>query len=176
MNLDPGDLLIALEGAVAAWAAENHSKVSIAVSRYHALEILAQNVPGARLVVHWGGDEDENDNQYAGITKNVLTVFVAYNRGLGATPGKELVEGRDGGKSLLKMVSEIRAIVRGIEFSNPDDETTNVTPWYRGAVPAQTPSGMNLDAYEMTFWLWAALVTEDEISSDTPASSSSESA
>ena len=45
-----------------------------------------------------------------------------------------------------------------------------------GAVPAQTPSGMNLDAYEMTFWLWAALVTEDEISSDTPASSSSESA
>lgn len=81
-------------------------------------------------------------------------MVVSQQRGLAAQAGANLVTARPDGKALFDLVSEVRALIRAIEW--PRGETYGEV-LYKGCTPVTTYEGFPLDAYRLSFELLAAI-------------------
>jgi hypothetical protein len=158
--LTPADLLTLLRDGLATWAATNKGSLHIANDAFHVDQLLEESPAGFRIIVWWGGDQPAGDEPHAGIVTNNLRVVLSMGRGMAKDKSTHLVIGRAGQKALYELVSECRARVRAIEFSDPDDEISGVWPEYMGTAALVAPGGLPLDAYELSFALTTVVEAE----------------
>lgn len=168
--LTPADLLTTLRDGLAAWALANRGNLHIAGDAFHVDQLLEQSPAGFRVIIWWSGDQPAGDVPEAGIVTNNLRVVLSLGRGMAKEKSAHLITGRAGQKPLYELVSEARARVRAIEFSDPADEISGVWADYMGCSPLAAPGGLPLDAYEVAFALETAV--EAEVPSSEEASES----
>lgn len=159
MPKTPAELFNLLATDLAAYAelAEVKALFSRAKDPFHVVELLGEGPGRFRIILAWLGEDREGAGHRSGIVKHRFTVTVSMGRGLSIMAGKNLTVARGDDLPLLDRVAGVRDRVRSCPF--PVDDTEKLME-YAGAEPVAY-EGMILDAYQLTFFLRAALTLNE---------------
>lgn len=134
----------------------------------HLFDILYQQTGSGVCVVNYDGDNVHQQVSASVINKTKFSVAVSSGRDLTA-PFDNKVKRRDGKKSLLEIIAEVKRTVLGLALSNG---LSDPSAHYEGTQPLSTPEGLPLDAYKVSWWCYTA-DSQQEIESSSSSESSS---
>ncbi len=156
--LSPAGLLLDLETTFKPWILARKGFYSLAGDPGDVLEALADKPLTFRVVLAWGGDEDQTGQEQAGIVTNTFEVWIIKAKGLRLKAGDHLVRGDP---AFLELVSDVRAFVRAHEWPA---EITQERCLYTGCRPIDPELSlvMPTSGYKMTFQLIAAMPVYEE--------------
>lgn len=154
MPLNAHELFNLLADDLTAFAADESAQFSRAADPFHILELLGEAPGKFRIILGWLAETIEGHHR-SGIVKHRFVVVVSANRGLQVVQGKQLSVARGSEDPLMQRVAAVRDRVRSFSFPTDEKQTEGVVE-YGGCEPTKF-EGVNLDAYELTFYLRAAL-------------------
>lgn len=152
-QMDPADIYTAIAEDLEAFVAQSGGRFSKATDPFHVIELLAEAPGRFRVILHDDGDEPAGESKRSSVVQCRFKITVSHNRGLPAVLGNKIASATGNEPSLLARVAEVRERLRGLTL--PDGATSRRLE-YGGRVPV-TYQGAALDAYEMTFTIYAAL-------------------
>ncbi|MEI6035858.1 MAG: hypothetical protein WCS65_16450 [Verrucomicrobiae bacterium] len=147
-------ILQALYDDVQAYADAHGGQAAASGTFVESLEILSARPSGFLAVVEWQGEDAASDDEWAGVMRNDIGIYVAINAGLQAKPGAALWLSPSG-RTLLERTNAVRDRVREIVFTDNEDTSRRFN--YRGAKQVLLPDGTPLRAFRLEFQIHNAL-------------------
>ena len=157
MAYSPADLFALIEGDLRPWVEqEKNGRLSIAADPFEVQELLGEAPGRFRVILAWDGDESIGHHR-TGVVAHKLRVIVSHNRGLAVLKGSNLSASRANDAPLMRLATEVRDRVRTINLPNIE---SGRQLQYLGCEPMSIETegrGFQLDAYQLTFRLPAAI-------------------
>lgn len=147
-------ILQTLHADLRAWAKPLGGEVSASGTFVESLDLLLQRPQGFLAIIEWQGEESASEDEFTGVVRSDLGIYVAINAGLAVKPGAALWLS-EGGRTLLDRSNAVRDRVREIVLT--DDESTSRYFDYRGARQVLLPDGTPLRAYRLDFQIHHAV-------------------
>lgn len=130
------------------WAQPLGGEISASGTFVESMDLLATKPRGFLAIIEWQGEEAASDDEFTGVVRSDLGIYVAINPGLALKPGTALWLS-EGGRTLLERTNAVRDRVREIVLE--DDESTSRYFNYRGARQVLLPDGTPIRAYRLDF-------------------------
>lgn len=151
-------ILDEIKDSLSSLCQDNNWELTKAVDPFHTYDILFQNRGRGVMVVGYAGDAVHQQVCRSVVSKAKFSVTLSTRRDL-TNPLGGIISRDDSKISLLEMVEEVKQTVLGFSVSNGLSENN---PRYDGTAPLSTPDGIPLDAYQISFWVYAANAPEPE--------------
>lgn len=120
---------------------------------FQVMELLGQGPGMRRVILHDDGEDKAGDRDPCAVALHRYKVTVSGNRGMFGLLGQSVTLGDAKTSSLLAFVSAVRDALRGFTFP---PGLTSERLFYQGRNTVSY-EGARLDAYELSFTLFAAL-------------------
>jgi len=147
-------ILKAVYEDLASWALPLSGEVSASGTFVESMEVLLAKPTGFLVIIEWQGEESSTEDEWTGVMRCELGVYVAVNVGLQVKPGAG-VWMSPAGRTLLERTNAVRDRLR--EITLPDDGDTTRCLNYRGAKQVLLPDGTPLRAFRLEWELHYAL-------------------
>lgn len=147
-------ILKMLHADLEAFAADAGGKVSASGTFVESLDLLAVNPAGFLAIIEWQGEDAATEDEFTGVMRNDIGIYVAINAGIQAKPGAALWISPQG-RTLLERCNSVRDRVREIVFTDNEETTRRFN--YRGARQVLLPDGTPLRAFRLDFTIHNAL-------------------
>ena len=120
---------------------------------FQVMELLGQGPGTFRVILHDDGEDKAGERDPCAVSLHRYKVTVSTNRGLPGLLGSPITLGDAKTPSLLARTSAVRDALRGFTFP---PALTSERLFYQGRNTV-TYEGARLDAYELSFTIFAAL-------------------
>ena len=151
-------ILQAVYSDLASWAGPLAGEVSASGTFVESMEVLLAKPTGFLVIIEWQGEEASTEDEWTGVMRAELGVYVAVNVGLQVKPGAG-VWMSPAGRTLLERTNAVRDRIREITF--PDDQDTTRIFNYRGSKQVLLPDGTPLRAFRLEYDIHYALPEVD---------------
>ena len=163
------EILEAVKDSIASLCQENRWTLTKSEDANHLFDILYQQTGSGVAVINYDGDSVHQQVSTSVINKTRFSIAVSSGRDLTA-PFDNKISRRDGRKSLLQIIQEVKRKVLSLSLPNGlSDQTAH----YESANPMSTPDGQPLDAYKISWWCYTAESPEEAEEYQSSSSSSS---
>jgi hypothetical protein len=154
MTTNPAQIISAIYRDLVEWARQRGGVCEIARNPQDLLKTLSEPPQAWRVILHWGGDENANENvRNSHVAKNNFYFILDGDLGLPVSPSEELLA-LEGDAAMLAILSQLRVRILSYRFPWLSPQNDRMV-YLRTDDNVTIPEGYHLVAFSMQFALLA---------------------
>lgn len=161
------DILEKIHDGFDGYATESKARLRVARDPFDVLEILFAGPQGLLLIFNYAGGERSDEAEISEAEENYpiarerIEIVVGHGANIDPASEWKLLLGNVDRAGLLERVSDVRARALSLVFPEQGESLQRLE--YQGCAPVETPNGLPLAAYRLTF----SLLAQVEVDADT---------
>lgn len=154
MTTNPAQIISAIYRDLVEWTKSAGGSCDIARNPQDLLQQLAEPPRTWRVLLHWAGDENANDNaRSSNVSKNTFYFILDGDLGLSGAPGEDMIA-LEGNAAFLAILSRLRVRILSYRFPWLSPQNDRML-YIRTDDNVTLPEGYHLAAFAMQFALYS---------------------